>query len=747
MNRIEKIRAETGNLLVSFALLVAIVIMSPSVNAEEESTEQGTESDLMLEEITVTATRRAENLQNIGIAISAFRGEFLETRGIVDTADLGIVTTSLIVAKASGSGFTGLVSIRGVSQNDFTAHLESPNAFYIDGIYQPFASTGVQQFYDVERIEVLKGPQGTLFGRNATGGLLNVFTRDPSNEFGGYLIAGIASYDQIDIKGGISIPLSETLKARVAFLRTRHDGYYKNLNPDGVDLNSDNTEAIRVKLFYTPNERLTVRLNLDYYHVDYIGAGGNWTVPAGQDPVTGLGFNLPIDTPFALGGGTALQPFQTSANFAGGYFRETWGASAIIRYDFDEISFSSITSYADAESLYEEDNDQTFADVATFHQESSNTSFSQEFRLHKDNGQFRWNAGVYFLDVNGEYFNRLNFAVADADLNVNYDIDAKSYSAFAQGSWDFAEKFTLTVGGRVVREEKTYFQVFECISATAASFCPAFGGPGTIGGASPLSNKHNETDWVGRLQLDYQANANLLLYASVNRGYKGFNYNANMIGNVPLDQLIPEGEHLLALETGIKHGFWGGRARLNAAVFYYDYTNYHAFDLSNLSPTLFNADAEIYGAEADLTFNLGSGWLTSLGMTLLHARVFDVPISGLGKVTRDVAQSPDFSILASVEKSAETKIGLVTAIVNAVYYADQFAQISNAPNTLIETYNTVNARVIIEPYDYDISVTFYVRNALDNTKSNYAYDLSGAGYTQLSIVTPRIWGVEFRYDF
>ena len=349
--------------------------------------------------------------------------------------------------------------------------------------------------------------------------------------------------------------------------------------------------------------------------------------------------------------------------------------------------------------------------------------------------------------MKGDYFNRFNFIAADADLNVNYNINAQSYSAFAQASYDISDKLTLTAGARIVYDKKTYFQDFKCIAANpAASACPAFGGPGTIGGASPLTNKHSETGWTGRLQLDYQANDDVLLYASLNRGYKSFNYNANFAGNVPLSGLILKGEVLVAKEIGVKINFWEGRGRLNAAAFHYNYKDYHAFDQRSLNFTLFNADSKIYGGEIELTLKPGKGFTTSVAVNLLQSKVFDVPIQGLGNVTRQAPQSPHYSIVASVEKTMETGIGQMTAIVNGVYYGEQFAQISNAPNTLLAAYGNVNARLNIAPTD-NIGMSLYVKNLFKNEKPNYAFDLSVAGYTELDLANPRIFGIELNYNF
>ena len=695
----------------------------------------------------VTATRAKESIQKIGIAVSAFTGAALESKGISDTGDLGQITPGLIVAKAGGSELTGLVSIRGVSQNDFTAHLESPNALYIDDYYQPSAANGVQQFYDVERIEVLKGPQGTLFGRNATGGLLNVFTREPENHFEGYVTGTLADYDEMGLKGAVSIPVSDRVLTRWAFLRTKHDGYYKNVLANGRDLNGGDVTAMRGKVNIAATDDLQINLVGDYYYSNYKGTGGMFAVPAAVDPETGLGYNLPRDTPRPFSGLPAGKPFETAANFAGGYYRKTWSVGAKVEYALDDILITSLSNYSEVVSRYDEDNDQTPADIGTFSQYPKNENFSKELRIHKDDGSFRWSTGIYYLDVRGKYHNGFDFIVADADLAVDYDIDGQSYSLFGQASQDLGEKFTLTAGARVVHDKKDYLQVWSCSAANpATSACAAFGGPGTIGSLSPLTNKHDETGWTGRLQLDYKPTDDVLLYASVNRGYKSFNYNANFAGNVPVDALVLKPEVLLAKEIGAKTQFLDGMMRLNAAAFHYDYSDFHAFDQRGLNFTLFNADAEIYGAEAELTFSPGGGFTGNIAGTYLHARAFDVPIANR-LLTRHITQSPRYTFMGSIQKTFELAPGTLTAQVDGVYYDKQYAQISNAPNTQISAYGTANARLSFRPRTADVDVAVFARNVFDSHHPNYAFDLAIAGYTELDLTNPRILGVEVTLGF
>ncbi|MFM9978513.1 MAG: TonB-dependent receptor [Sphingomonadaceae bacterium] len=732
------------------AALAAVLANQP---ASAQSSASNPSSSEGVPDIVVTANRREENLQKVGISAASFSGEAIENAGITETSDLGTITTGLIVSEAGGSELSGNVTIRGVSQNDFTGQIESPNAFYIDDFYQPSSSSAVQQLFDLKRVEVLKGPQGTLFGRNATGGLLNVFTNDPTREFSGNLAVSIGTLDNFNVTGAVSGPLSDSTSGRLAFYRNTHGPYYKNITATGPDLNSDNTFALRGKIFIEPNDQLSIKLGADYYRADYRGSGGSFELPAALDPVTGLGFNLPMNTPFALAPGFVQTggPFQTSASVPGGYFRETWGVSANISYDFGSVTLQSLSNYSTVRSNYLEDNDQTPFDIGTFGQDSDSKHFTQELRLSGDSGAFKWSTGLYYLYIDGTYGNRFNFIAADADLSTIYSIKTNSYSGFAQASYDVSDQLTVTVGGRVVRDERDYLYTFQCLGSPAAG-CGAFGGPGTIGsiGRLPggLKRKNGETGWTGRFQLDFKATDNLLLYASVNRGYKGFNFNANFAGNVPLTGLILKGEKLLAYEVGGKLSFWDRKARLNVAGYIYDYKDYHAFDQRGLNFTLFNADAKISGLEGDLTLNPGGGWTISAGANyLFRADVFNVPIANL-RLTRRAAQTPDIAGNVSLMKTFTTSAGELYAQGSMQFSSNYFSYLSNAPNTLLPAYQAYNARIGFRPERFKgVEIAVSCSNCSNNQKPNYAFDLAVAGYTELNFADPRVFSAEVKIAF
>lgn len=705
-------------------------------------------------EIVVTANRREESAQKVGISVVAFSGDTIEARGIQETSDLGSITSGLVIAEAGGSELAGLVSIRGVSQNDFTGQIESPNAFYIDEFYQASASSAVQQLYDINRVEVLKGPQGTLFGRNATGGLLNVFTNEPEDVLGGYFQVALGNYNAINVRGAITGPLSDTVRGRVAFLRNSRGTYYNNITETGPDLNPDDTWAVRAKLDIDASDTVTIKLGGDYYRSDYENAGASGTVPAALDPDTGLGFNVALDTPYVLApdfiqtGG----PFETSASVPGGYFREAWGVSSNVNIDVGSFDVALLSNLSGVITSYEEDNDQTPFDVGTFAQASDSVHFTQELRAFGDtDGGLNWSTGLYFLYIDGTYSNRFNFIAADADLSTTYTIKTKSYSAFAQISQELGDRLTATIGGRVVHDDRDYLYNWSCLGLPTNG-CAAFGGPGTIGEAATLNDglraNDNETGWAGRVQLDYEATDNLLLYASVNRGYKGFNYNANFAGNVPLDILKLDGEKLLAFEVGAKLSLLDGKARFNTAGYIYDYKDFHAYDQRGLNFTLFNSDAKISGMEGDITLQPTSGLTITAGYNFLfRADVFNVPIADQ-LLTRRAPQTPDFTANGSIEQVVYADVGEITGRVDVSHTSSSYSYLSNAPNTLLDSRQVVNARLSFEPESIpNTQVALYVNNLLFDKTPTYAFDLAVAGYTELNYGDPRTFGIEFKITF
>ena len=219
-----------------------------------------------LEEVVVTATRRESTVQDLGLSVTAFSGDQLREQNAVRFDDIAVQTPGLQFTQAGGAPLLGLISIRGVAQNDFAAHLEAASALYVDDAYRPSNASSIQNLYDIERVEVIKGPQGTLFGRNATGGLIHIITKDPEPEFGGYAEIGYAEFNDITAQAALNVPLSATAAARIAVSYRNHDGWIENsAGPDSV---ADDTRSVRGKLLFTPNDAWRIKLTAEYYDVN-----------------------------------------------------------------------------------------------------------------------------------------------------------------------------------------------------------------------------------------------------------------------------------------------------------------------------------------------------------------------------------------------------------------------------------------------------------------------------------------------
>jgi iron complex outermembrane receptor protein len=695
-----------------------------------------------LEEITVTATRRAQNLQEIGIAVTALGSETLRELAITNTNELMNATPGLRLQEGGGGPLLGLMSIRGVAQNDFAGHIEAPNALYVDEVYQPAISSSIQQFYDVDRIEVLKGPQGTLFGRNATGGLVHILTKRPTDHFEGYASVGTGSYRQFRAEGMLNVPFADGVSGRVSLLRNRADGYFRNAV--GPDLNEEDTSAGRVQLSLQPNERFEALFSGSIYKIGPMHTGAAYAT-AGTPDADGLGVPLPPGSPTAFGYVDADgDPFTGAFDNPGNIERRQEDASAHLGYTFaNGVALRSITSYSKLKSRYVEDNDLSPVPFTVFRQNADAHYFTQELRLEGGAGRARWTGGAFYLDTDGRYMQGFDIQALGTTLQADYTLATRSWSLFGQGEFDLAERWKLTAGTRYTHDHKDYDYQRSC-----SGLCFLFTVPGSIGAVGQVVDSHGEGDWSGRLALDFKPRAGQLYYASINRGYKAFNYNAGFSGMAPLAGARFRGETLLAYELGTKLQFWSNRARFNGAVFYYDYANYQAFDQRGLNFTLFNADARVYGADFELTLRPGAGFTLELGSALLHTRVSDVPI-GASRVDREAPQSPHFTLMAAIAKDFDLGFGRLAVSTNGAYTSRNYSQLTNAPVTHIPSDFVMNARVALsDPRErYELAVS--AKNLLNRKRVVYAFDITGPplGLVENTMAPPRWITVEARARF
>jgi len=715
-----------------------------------------------LEEIVVTATRRETGLQDTGLSVTAFTGEQLRQTNAVRFDDIALQTPGLQYTQAGGAPLLALISIRGVAQNDFAHHLEAANALYVDDVYRPSTGSNIRNLFDIERVEVIKGPQGTLFGRNATGGLVHVITREPGDELEGYLELGYGEFDELIAEGAVTLPFSEAAAARIAVQHRRHDGWIENaIGPDSI---ADDSTAVRAKLRITPSDALRIKLQGEWYNTDSVDAGGGFPTGGFVGPDT-LGRFRPsgrTDAGYIDADGDV---FTGEFDFPGKYDRQEHVLIGDIEYRRGNYTLTSITSYSELDVSYSEDNDLSPFDLTIFRQNTEQDNFTQELRVNADFERLRLTGGFYYLDIEGEYFQNFqinnlgNFNQILAPIPVlilpvglnqfaDYTLETQSWSVFAQGEYDLTPQWTLTLGLRYTEDEKEYSYLNVCENLLPMPACPPAFPPTTLAGAGLVTDSHDENGISARVQLDYAVTDDWLLFASYNRGYKAFNYNAGFAGAAPVADVRFDGEFLNAYEVGTKLDFWERKARLNVSAFYYDYNDYQAFDQRGVQFILTNTDASIYGADLELLLSPGYGINVQLGLGLLDTDVKDIPIAGQ-ELDREAPQSPDTTFNFAASKDFPVKTGTLRLGIDGAFTDDYFSQLTNAAVTRVESNWLLNTRLSFTSNDEHWELAVFARNVLDEERQIYAFDITfpGNGLVEQTFAPPRWVGGSVRYNF
>lgn len=699
-----------------------------------------------LEEIMVTAQRKVENVQEVPISISAFSADSLEKAGIDRPEDLSLVIPSMKISR----GVTGTtVFLRGVgSISGYLPGFENSVATYVDGVYIDGSRGNIFSFNNIERVEVLKGPQGTLFGRNATGGLIHVITKEPDQEAGGSLEVSYGDFDAIGGKLYVTGGLSDTVAADLAVLYAdQGEGYGENIF-DGSDVLRREELSLRASLLWDISDNTRARLSLDYsdweddfgvsrQHVD------DGTLHFGGFPYTGNFYNVNTDTPV----------LNTN---------EAWGASINIKHSWGDYELTSVTAYRDSEGALLLDQDATPLLLVDFSSGVNSDFFSQEFRLlSTGDSDFEWIAGVYYMESMGEFnpyslFGGL-FAAAPFDGFVGSGTqETESFSAFYQGTYHLSDATSLTAGVRWTRDERE-------LTETGTLH---FGG----GVLVPLPAVAADESWeepTWRLSVDHHLNDDTLLYASYSRGFKSGVYaTSTALSDVPAgmvsDPVNPE--TLDAFEIGFKSDLANGSLRLNGSVFYYDYQNLQFERVEAGVAILWNAgEAEVKGAELEFNWLPTDNLAFRGGLSIIDAEYTefaDAPITqpnpnppygniqvidtnGALTIGNSLIRTSDYTFNLGAVYTVPTDMGEFAAAMQ-YSYNDGFPW--DVDNRLQQdSYDLVNAELSLAGNDESWRVRLYAKNLLDEEYAAYGVS-SGLG-DSFSPAPPRTWGVALQFSF
>ena len=558
------------------AALAALVAAMPA------QAQQAPAESVGLEEIIVTAQRRQESLKDVPIAVSAVTASALENTGIDATRDLPQVIPSVQFTR---SGPSGLFFVRGVGTTNAAAGEEGANAVYVDGVYMADLGQTINYFNNIERIEVLKGPQGTLFGRNATGGLVHVITREPGEETVLNAEIGYGNYETISGRVYLGGQLAEGLKADIALTRSHQNrGWGRNLTRN-EDNQFQSYWGARTKIVAEPSDTIKLTFAADYLKNRDNPVG--WRIADGTIGTGGCrGPGAPTTT------ATCPSPFvadnhDTISNDLALTMQEIYGGSMTAEADIGFATLTSITAYRETTTISDFDVDGGPLPIIRIQFNSGMKSFQQELRLaSNDTDPFSWQIGGFYLNTKAQ--NDALFSGAAFTGLAGQEIDSKlktnSYAVFGEATYAITPTTKVTGGIRYTADRRDFDASQFLVTTTGIRFAAPSAGvtnpsgqPLATPGVQQTKLSYNEVTW--RLALRQEITPDISVYASANRGFKSGSYS---LQNPLNDPYLPQ--TIMAYEAGIKSELFDRRLRLNLSAFHYDIDDYQVRSAAAANP-------------------------------------------------------------------------------------------------------------------------------------------------------------------
>jgi iron complex outermembrane recepter protein len=727
-----------------------------------------------LQEVTVTANRREERIHDVPVSVAAATGAMLQEVDVRRPEDLVRLFPGFTAITNAGSAAVSY-NIRGVGQSDFSEHEEQPVAAYQDGVYiANSAATGFPLF-DNQRVELLRGPQGTLFGRNATGGLVQFISNQPTAGTSGYASVSTGSFDLRRAEGAINVG-NDTLAVRLAGYFSDRDGFVKNTL--GENLLAEEVGAVRLQVRYAPSAATTATLRFEEFNSD--GTSENKATPSAVGP-NGIPYLLPANVnAYGTGPGADLygyrdtsNPYVESVNDPGEISKRSRTVAQTISHKMsDDLTLSSITSFNQADEAYREDTDGT-PNYVFFNMDRTHTySESQEVRIQETTTNFRGTGGLYLLNIDGTYFIENGIpTICDPTDSItcvyagnppldgvngkgavaasDYRLRTKSAAVFMQGEYDFTEHVTGILGVRYTKDWQKFDYQFFC-TQTEAGACTAIFGTGiptSVKYQGPLHLTQSDGLPSGKVGLNYKVSADILTYVSVNRGVKGAGYIYSYDGTLPASQLSFRPEKLTSYEGGVKTNLLENMLSANLAVFHYDYHDFQTFQFSGVSATVVNKGATANGGELELNASPGHGVSANLGVAYDNFWVKDIPtFNGLVEDQRPI-NAPVWQLNWGLAKQFRLP-GDVTfrAAYDGRYTGERWFNIVNEPVVRSPSDIIHNADIAVTTGN-GVSYRAYVTNFTNVAVANARFDQTAQGFVLTHYSPPRAFGVAVQYDF
>lgn len=739
--------------------LVSVLMMStaiaPVAMAQDEAANEGDASSRVLKTVTVTAQKRQQNIQDVGIAISVVDEEDIKARRLETPSDLVSFTPNATV-KENFPGLMPVITVRGIGLNDFNATNNPATGVYIDEVSLSSLALLSSDLFDLERMEVLKGPQGTLYGRNSTAGALNIVSAKPNFDGpSGRLQIGVGNFDSRDFEGMANVQLSDQLAFRFAGKGLIQDeGFYFDESL-GRDIGRREVLAGRASALWNPTEKLSVLLKLE---------GQQSRSELGAPEFFGA---LPTATETNCPGQPGCSNFFGYADIDGDPYRGAWstdpeynfdqvGATARVEADLGFATLTSVTGYINFSRDYATDTDASPVPALDFENTDDVIQVSQEVRLSGSNDRLDWQAGLFYSqdDVVTIYSGDLRGLFNTTSLSR---ADQTSTSTAVFGNLEYALTDTISlVGGLRYSDENreadnfTQDNVSE-VGGSLLTMAPLGAGPIVL---AAVDDEIDDSSVSWKVGLNWKPDQDTLIYASVSEGFKSGGFFAGVATSTA--QLIPyEQESLISYEAGIKGVRPTAGISYEASAFYYDYNDVQTFIRDTVGliavQRLGNVDeAEVYGADLNLSYQPAAleGLVLNAGAGLLSTELgsFDAT-AGAVPAGNELPDAPELSLNLGASYTADLsgRLSLRFAI-DSRYQAETFRDALNDPLLLADAYWVTNARIsLFEEGEWDLSI--WSKNIAEEEYVTQGVNQLAFGNGSRIYGAPRTFGVSLAKQF
>lgn len=749
-----------------YIFLFAFVLSSQETFAQDTS-------DYGLEEIVVTAQKREDSIQTVPIAITAIDGDVLDNKAVVNLESLQGLVPGAQIGQFANTPHGAVFNIRGMGAIEPDPYAGSAVMVTIDGVPQYFNMTSLVDLFDVERVEVLRGPQGTLFGANTTGGVVNIVTKAPSGEYNGKVQVTAGDWNRFDVKAAADLPINEKLSLRLSGFHHGRDGFITNVY-DGSDMGSIDVNSIRATLKYDAgngfaatwrNEILRSKNGAPYIgmgaypgEAEYVAPG---TIAGPNAGVQYAGYCMPVGSP------CRAPDEYYSANSSEQDMSDMNIDASTLKMVWDDTSLGTITSITSFKQfdLHEyTDQDGTVEFLASTDRRTDGDQITQEIRVNSQVSEsIDLVYGLYFSE--DSYFHSQNFRAQFASPGFSQvtaqDQERSSQAIFAHSFIDLSDSLRLQLGGRYSKEEtKMKVDVTHFISLDGVARYFGDDRLADFGIDFTSQGKDDWTDWSAKVGLDYQVSENTLAYGHISRGFK----SGGFVGRITIPEDIGpyDPEIVETIELGMKTDLMDNKLRLNVNIFKNDYQdlqlaliyftkNSLGFDVNGNS-ILNAADATTQGIEVEFFAAPSSNLRVNGAFTYLEAEYDDFPYTNAdGSVTNlsgyRLQNAPEITANFGFDYSWRTGNGEM--MLSAIYkYNDEKFNTSllNTPRATIQETDLIDANLMWTPDSEDWSVNFWVKNIADERYVSSVFEAPGV-LAIVNFLPPREYGISFDFNW